>query len=80
MHKAFCTFCNTEFNVSHGGKNDIDRHCSNAGHQNAVKHAKKMVNKHVLPTLDKEELTVPNGPICGTAYVPQNCQIVVYQK
>ena len=39
--KAVCTFCNSEISVSHGGKNDLAKHCNAPAHVSAVKEAKQ---------------------------------------
>lgn len=34
---AFCTFCHTDFSISHGGKNDIEKHRDTEKHRDSYK-------------------------------------------
>lgn len=33
VHSAWCSWCKCNFDVSHGGKNDVKRHCESQKHQ-----------------------------------------------
>lgn len=35
--KAFCTICNSEFSISHGGRADIVKHCATDKHSSGIK-------------------------------------------
>lgn len=37
VNKARCLWCNTEFSISHAGKNDVEKHMNTKKHQSVVK-------------------------------------------
>lgn len=58
---AFCTFCHFDFSISHGGKNDIEKHRETEKHRDSYK---RRFQQSILKTMFHKDLGGMDDKVC----------------
>lgn len=69
---AFCTLCSVDFTVSHGGKNDVQRHTETTNHQARARQAKGTRQLNFCPNNKQDSINAVNAEVLFTNFISQH--------